>query len=135
FIEAETTYCRDNELAGNYWDSATGLDMDNDGISDIPYKINPFYQDLIDKTQALLLFFQSPVMTFLNGMYTDHQERWTTDSAPKMKLTSAMLPVQAEDIQAVSDPVISDQTLILIIASMLLATAVITILYSGVSKS
>ncbi|GIP57012.1 NosD domain-containing protein [Paenibacillus sp. FSL W8-0186] len=134
-IEAEATDSRDNELLGNYWDSATVLDMDNDGISDIPYKINPFYQALIAKTPAFQLFFQSPGMTFLSGMYSDHQERWTTDRAPQMKLASAMLPVQAEDIVAISDPVISDQTLIMIIASMLLATAVITILYSGVSKS
>ncbi|GAA0133657.1 hypothetical protein YSY43_04970 [Paenibacillus sp. YSY-4.3] len=134
-IEAEATDSRKNELVGNYWDSANGLDLNDDGVSEIPYKINPFYQELIAKTPAFQLFFQSPGMTFLSSMYTDHQERWTTDSAPQMKpnAVSAMLPVQAGDFQA--DPVISDQTLILIIASMLLATAVITILYSGVSKS
>lgn len=134
-IEAEATDSRNNEMIGNYWDSAQGLDMNHDGISEIPYAINPFYQELVAKTPAFQLFFQSPGMTFLSDMYTDRQERWATDSAPQMKLNavSAMLPLLSGDTEA--KPVISDQTFILIIASMLLATAIITILYSGVSKS
>lgn len=134
-IEAEATDSRANEMKGNYWDSAQSLDMDNDGISDIPYAINPFYQKLVAKTPAFQLFFQSPGMTFLSEMYTDDEERWATDSAPLLKLNaaSAMLLLPSGDSEART--VISDQTFILIIATMLLATAIITILYSGVSKS
>ncbi|MNJ51759.1 Periplasmic copper-binding protein (NosD) [compost metagenome] len=134
-IEAEATDSRENEMKGNYWDSAQGLDMDNDGISDIPYAINPFYQELVAKTPAFQLFFQSPGMTFLSEMITDEEKSWAMDSAPQMKLNaaSAMLPLPSDDAEAKT--VISDQTFILIIATMLLATAIITILYSGVSKS
>ncbi|WP_246021074.1 right-handed parallel beta-helix repeat-containing protein [Paenibacillus lentus] len=134
-IEAEATDSRANEMRGNYWDSAQGLDMDNDGASDIPYAINPFYQELISKTPAFQLFFQSPGMTFLNEMYTEDEEHWATDSAPVMKLNgaSAMLALPSGDVEART--VISDQTFMLIIATMLLVTAIITILYSGVSKT
>ncbi len=134
-IEAEATDSRENEMKGNYWDSAQGLDMDNDGISDIPYAINPFYQELVAKTPAFQLFFQSPGMTFLSEMITDEEKSWAMDSAPQMKLNAAsdMLPLPSGDAEAKT--VISDQTFILIIATMLLATAIITILYSGVSKS
>lgn len=136
-IEAEATDSRENELSGNYWDSAQGLDMNADGVSEIPYRINPFYQELIAKTPAFQLFFQSPGMTFLSGMYTEQEERWAKDGAPQMKLNTA-LAAAAPQLAAgnmAAEPVISDQTLILIIASMLLVTAILTILYSGVSKS
>lgn len=134
-IEAEATNSGENEIHGNYWDSAQGLDLNNDGISEIPYAINPFYQQLIAKTPAFQLFFQSPGMTFLSDMYTDDREHWTTDSGPRMKINplSAMPALSSGDAGEVK--VLSDQTFILIIASLLLGTAIITILYSGVSKS
>ncbi|RUT46227.1 hypothetical protein EJP82_13215 [Paenibacillus anaericanus] len=132
-IEAEATDSDANEIEQNYWDSAQGLDLNKDGISEIPYAINPFYQELISKTPAFQLFFQSTGMTFLSSMYTNNQESWTKDSSPLMKMS----------IDSISKPPpsstekgnISETTFMLLITSTLLITSVAIIFYSGVSKS
>lgn len=73
-----------NSLDRNYWDSFQGIDTDGDGISNIAYAINPFFQGLIKKRPAFQLFFQSPSMVFLEGLYQADQNTWTTDEEPLM---------------------------------------------------
>lgn len=132
-IEAEAIDSDANEIERNYWDSAQGLDLNKDGISEIPYAINPFYQELISRTPAYQLFFQSPGMTFLSSMYTNNQESWTKDSSPLMKMSIGS--ISKPPSSSAEKGYISETTFMLLITSTLLITSVAIIFYSGVSKS
>lgn len=133
-IEAEATNSKVNEIKRNYWDSSQGLDLNRDGISEIAYSINPFYQQVVTNTPSYQLFFQSPGMIFLSSMYAGNQDTWTTDSSPSMKLN-----MTANDVPSLTSSgehvVLSEGTFMLITACMLLLTSLLTIIYSGVSKS
>lgn len=80
--DAQAQGSEDNRLMDNYWDSFQGLDTDGDGRSDLSYAINPFFQSIARKRPAFQLFFQSPGMIFLEGLYQTDRERWTEDSTP-----------------------------------------------------
>ncbi|WP_282936302.1 right-handed parallel beta-helix repeat-containing protein [Paenibacillus sp. RC67] len=83
-IPAEANESSNNEFERNYWDEFHGIDIDGDGLSDISYPMNPFFQRLTSSTPAFQLFFQSPGMQFLEGMYSAGREEWSTDMAPLM---------------------------------------------------
>ncbi|XID94738.1 nitrous oxide reductase family maturation protein NosD [Paenibacillaceae bacterium WGS1546] len=85
-IEAEATDSAGNRLEANYWDSAQGLDLDGDGFSDLSYPINPFYSRLVERTPSFQLFFQSPGMTFLSGLFAAEADDWARDAAPLMDM-------------------------------------------------
>ncbi|WP_438348059.1 right-handed parallel beta-helix repeat-containing protein [Paenibacillus sp. FA6] len=123
-IEAEAVDSKDNEIKGNYWDSFQGLDLDHDGTSDIPYALNPFYQNLISRNSAYQLFFQSPGMTFLSDMFTGGREHWSADSSPLMKwnVTTPMETAQKDGTAMVT-------------GWMLLFISIIIIIYMGVLRS
>jgi nitrous oxidase accessory protein len=76
---------QNNNLSGNFWDAFRGLDTDGDGRSDISYAINPFFQGLSGKRPAFQLFFQSPGMVFLEGLYQADKSTWALDDSPLMK--------------------------------------------------
>ncbi len=82
--DAEARGSRNNDLNGNDWDFFSGLDADGDGRSDLSYAINPFFMGLAEKKPAFQLFFQSPGMVFLEGLYQADDHTWTTDSSPLM---------------------------------------------------
>ncbi|MFC4601304.1 right-handed parallel beta-helix repeat-containing protein [Cohnella hongkongensis] len=84
-IEAQATDSEGNRLEGNYWDAAQLLDKDGDGASDLKYAINPFFEKAVDRTPAYQLFFQSPGMTFLSGLFTSDAAEWSSDAAPLMR--------------------------------------------------
>jgi len=85
-VEAEAVDSAGNHMEQNYWDAFQGLDLDRDGMSDMPYAMNPFYQRLIDRTPAFQLFFQSPGIAFLSGMFGDRQGDWSSDLSPLMSM-------------------------------------------------
>jgi len=74
-----------NNLDGNYWDTFRGLDTDGDGRSEMGYAINPFFQGLTAKRPAFQIFFQSPGMVFLEGLYQADKGTWTQDGSPLME--------------------------------------------------
>ncbi|SFE24171.1 nitrous oxidase accessory protein [Paenibacillus algorifonticola] len=76
-----------NTLDGNYWDTFQGIDLDGDGKSEISYAINPFFQSLVKAKPGFQLFFQSPGMVFLEGLYQSQREQWAVDASPLMKPT------------------------------------------------
>jgi len=82
--DAQARSSEDNRISGNYWDQFRGIDANGDGKSDISYAINPLFQGLTKKRPAFQLFFQSPGMVFLEGLYQSDRDRWTTDAAPLM---------------------------------------------------
>jgi nitrous oxidase accessory protein len=100
-IEAEALESSGNLMENNYWDAIQSLDLNNDHLSDIPYAINPFYQQLIQKTPAFQLFFQSPGMVFLSNLYTNDRTNWSSDAAPLMSysrdITDTGSPTQTTD--------------------------------------
>ncbi|GJM73518.1 hypothetical protein HMSSN036_57340 [Paenibacillus macerans] len=63
-IEAEATDSQINQVERNFWDSSRVLDLNNDGISEIAYSINPFYRELTAKDSAFQLFFSRPGSAF-----------------------------------------------------------------------
>lgn len=124
-IEAQATGSRDNEMNGNYWDAFEGLDLTGDGISDLKYAINPFYQQLVTRNAAYQLFFQSPGMTFLSDMYTSGTAQWSTDSAPLMQLDAGAV---------IQDQASGGQGTVMIAGWLLMFLSVITIIYLGVLR-
>jgi len=82
--DAQARSSEDNRISGNYWDNFRGIDANGDGKSDISYAMNPLFQGLTKKRPAFQLFFQSPGMVFLEGLYQSDRDRWTTDTAPLM---------------------------------------------------
>ncbi|MGU3566835.1 right-handed parallel beta-helix repeat-containing protein [Paenibacillus sp. D51F] len=84
-IETQADGSKDNELLHNYWDAFQGLDPSGDGISDIPYAMNPFFQRLTKGIPAYQIFFQSPGMRFLESLFTADAEQWTQDREPRME--------------------------------------------------
>ena len=123
-IEASATASSNNQLNGNYWDAFQGLDVTNDGLSDLPYAINPFYQRLTAKNTAYQLFFQSPGMIFLSDLSTSNQADWASDRAPLTK-TEALLSNEAEEYPG----------LVMFAGGMLLLVSILLIFYLGVFKS
>jgi nitrous oxidase accessory protein len=96
-IEAEASDSAGNRMDGNFWDAVQGLDLQGDGLSDISYEINPFYSQLIDRTPAFQLFFQSPGMVYLSEMFTADRGKWARDAAPLMNLPDGVPnPSQSE---------------------------------------
>lgn len=63
-IEASALDSPNNVLMENYWDSFQGLDLNQDGISEISYAINPFYEQLVSRNSAYQLFFNHRVWSF-----------------------------------------------------------------------
>lgn len=124
-IEAEATDSIDNELHGNFWDSFRGIDTDKDGLSDISYGINPFFQRLTADTPAYQLFFQSPGMVFLESMLASGRAEWTTDISPLMG------PGDSASEAAGS----SNDWRLAAISLLLLGAATTIILLAGVRKS
>ncbi|QJD88014.1 hypothetical protein HH215_06280 [Cohnella herbarum] len=124
-IEAEALESSGNRMENNYWDAVQGLDLNHDGLSDIPYAINPFYQQLIQKTPAYQLFFQSPSTMFLSNLFMNDRDSWATDAFPLMSLPSA-----SADRTHPSQ----ESRAYMRIVSLILLIASLTIIYKGVIR-
>ncbi|MEX2462496.1 MAG: right-handed parallel beta-helix repeat-containing protein [Paenibacillaceae bacterium] len=123
-IEAEAADSKDNVLTGNFWDAFRGIDADGDGVSDLSYTINPFFQRLTSATPAYQLFFQSPGMLFLESMYTADKAEWSVDHAPLMKAGNFNEAERSGSIQMN----------ILLTGLLLLALSIFTIYFVGVKR-
>lgn len=130
-IEAEARDSGANQIELNYWDSAQVLDLNGDGVSELNYVMNPFYTQLISRDAAYQLFFQSPGISFLSGMYEGERNSWTTDLAPRISPNMS----QAVSGALAEREYISESAFMAIIASILLLTSILTIIYSGGRKS
>ncbi len=47
---------------GNYWDDYSGLDLDGDGIGEIPYESGKLFDKLVEENPTLQFFFESPTI-------------------------------------------------------------------------
>ncbi|MBE1445768.1 nitrous oxide reductase family maturation protein NosD [Paenibacillus sp. OAS669] len=118
-IPAETNESADNRFERNYWDEFHGIDTDGDGLSDLKYSMNPFFQRLTSATPAFQLFFQSPGLQFLESMYSASKEEWTTDKAPLMNPSAGEL----EPAEYTNDPKVWILGLIMFLGSITLITS------------
>ncbi|MFX3649787.1 MAG: nitrous oxide reductase family maturation protein NosD [Paenibacillus sp.] len=126
-IEASALDSPNNVMMKNYWDSFQGLDLNQDGISEISYAINPFYEQLVSRNSAYQLFFQSPGMVFLSDLFTEGREQWTTDMSPRMSIDTG------SDLHMPVD-IATGNSVVWIIGLVLLAIATFIIIYMGVLR-
>ncbi|WP_339302525.1 NosD domain-containing protein [Paenibacillus sp. FSL R5-0519] len=126
-IEASALDSPNNVMMENYWDSFQGLDLNQDGISEISYAINPFYEQLVSRNSAYQLFFQSPGMVFLSDLYTEGREQWTTDKSPRMSMD------KGSDLHITVETATGTH-MVWIIGLALLGIATFIIIYMGVSR-
>lgn len=124
-IEASAMDSRNNEMKENYWDSFQGLDLNDDGISELSYEINPFYEQVVNRNSAYQLFFQSPGMLFMSSLFTEGKEEWTTDRSPLMSMKAESLTTET-GAQAVKETIE-----VWIIGCILLGMATFIMIYMG----
>lgn len=124
--DAETRASADNRLAGNFWDAFGGIDYDGDGQSDIAYAINPFFHQLTHNQPAFQLFFHSPGMMFLEGLFQSGPSGRMRDEAPLMKPPEF---AQADGNQGAAPGAGTA------VAGILLLAASITMMYRGVRRT
>lgn len=124
-IPAEANESGSNRFERNYWDEFRGIDTNGDGLSELAYAMNPFFQRLTSATPAFQLFFQSPGMQFLESMQSAGKEQWTTDTAPLMR------PENGQSAAA-SSP---DNTGSLAVGLALLVLSITIMTYTGVKRA
>ncbi|WP_247897958.1 NosD domain-containing protein [Paenibacillus pabuli] len=127
-IEASAMDSQNNEMKENYWDSFQGLDLNDDGISELSYEINPFYEQVVNRNSAYQLFFQSPGMLFMSNLFTEGKEEWTTDRSPLMSMKAESLTAET-GAQSVKET-----TEVWIIGCILLGMATFIMIYTGVLR-
>ncbi|PYE42135.1 nitrous oxidase accessory protein [Paenibacillus barcinonensis] len=126
-IDASAMDSKSNKMKGNYWDSFQGLDVNQDGMSDLPYAINPFYEQLISRNAAYQLFFQSPGMVFLSDLHSEGKSSWTTDETPQIRIGEQQAGATKTDRQSRSG-------LVGLLGMLLLGLSAGTMIYMGVGR-
>ncbi|MBM4763811.1 NosD domain-containing protein [Bacillus sp. B15-48] len=85
--EAQAIESSNNELDKNYWDSASMVDINRNGESEISYTADPYFLTLTTRVPEYQLFFQAPGMILLQNLLKSPPEQLLTDSAPLMNMT------------------------------------------------
>ncbi|MFJ7829574.1 nitrous oxide reductase family maturation protein NosD [Peribacillus sp. NPDC097284] len=85
--DAQAIDSSNNQLDGNYWDSASKVDLDGNGKSDIVYTADPYFLTLTADVPEYQLFFQAPGIIMLQNMLKSPFEQLLIDSAPLMDMT------------------------------------------------
>lgn len=75
-----------NRIQFNYWDAAINLETDGDGKSNLPYKADPYFLNLVKETPSYRLFFQHPGLVLLKKMLKSPEDLLVTDEKPLMNL-------------------------------------------------
>lgn len=84
-VQAQAEAGKNNRIALNYWDDHDGLDLQGDGVSDLAYRANPFFLTLTEDRPAYQLFFGTPGLALLEGLFGTGEEETFTDGAPWME--------------------------------------------------
>lgn len=88
----------DNNTNNNYWGDYAGIDVTGDKISNLPYKVNPFFLDITNEFPPFQLLFQSPGMIFLEQLIHTPLEQQLVDQAPLLE-SDLTLPDDLNDKQ------------------------------------
>lgn len=127
-IEASSMDSPHNEMKENYWDSFQGLDLNNDGISELSYGINPFYEQVVNRNSAYQLFFQSPGMIFMSSLFTEGKAEWTSDRSPLMSMEAESQTTKT------GTQVVKETSGVWIIGCILLGMATLIMINMGVLR-
>jgi nitrous oxidase accessory protein len=77
------------EWRGNYWSALGGFDIDGNGTSDVPYRAERLFEDLIAHHPRLRLFVYSPAIQALNlaarAFPVVRPRAKFTDNTPRMR--------------------------------------------------
>lgn len=84
-IQAQAKMSVDNQIHENYWDTLQGIDFNGDGLSELPYKADPFFLTLTSSVPPFQIFFQSPGILILEELFKSDTEQWMTDTSPLMR--------------------------------------------------
>lgn len=84
-VSAQIKNSDEDTILHNYWDEFQGIDIDGDGMSDTVYRINPFFQTLVQKRPAFQLLFEAPGILFLEQLYPLDYSTWAVDHAPAIQ--------------------------------------------------
>ncbi|MFS0821703.1 nitrous oxide reductase family maturation protein NosD [Bacillus sp. 1P02SD] len=85
--DAQAIESSNNEVNGNYWDAASKIDVDGNGVSEINFSADPYFLTLTNNVPEYRLFFQAPGLILLQNMLKSPPEQLLTDSAPLMDMT------------------------------------------------
>lgn len=75
-------------VAGNYWSDYEGFDLDEDGVGDLPYRIQNIFEHLEAEMPLLRLYLFSPAaqsLALAERGFPVFQEERDTDNRPLMK--------------------------------------------------
>lgn len=121
-VQGQAEESSSNDTNGNYWDDHFSLDTDGDGVSNLTYKVDPFYLSLTEEYPAYQLFFQAPGLSFLEQLFHTPTDQWVVDHEPLME----------DPLLTETDDYHSSRHVLFM--STLLFIASITIIYLGVRK-
>lgn len=83
-LQAQAQQSADNIVMGNYWDDAQGIDLKGDGMSDLPYRVDPLFLTITEAIPAFQLFFASPSLQVFEYIMYSPSELWFQDEQPLM---------------------------------------------------
>jgi nitrous oxidase accessory protein len=79
----------DNVWRGNYWSDYTGFDADTDGVGDVPYHAERFFESLTDREPRLQALIYSPAVQTIELAATTfpivRPQPKLSDSMPRMQ--------------------------------------------------
>lgn len=81
-VQGQAEDSMNNETNYNYWSDHQGLDIDGDRLSNLTYKVDPFYLHLTNEYPPYRLLFQSPGFVFLENMMHTPIEQQLVDQTP-----------------------------------------------------
>ncbi|WP_080844037.1 right-handed parallel beta-helix repeat-containing protein [Cytobacillus gottheilii] len=73
-----------NIIINNYWDAALKLDIDGDGVSELPHAADPYFMALVQRIPEYQLFFQHPGITLLKQVFNGPEDELLRDLEPSM---------------------------------------------------
>lgn len=82
-----------NLIQNNYWDAALMLDINGDGISEIPHAADPYFMAMVQRIPEYQLFFQHPGITLLKQVFKGPADELLIDQKP------SMIPLGSEGAQ------------------------------------
>src|SRR5690625_6498852 len=84
-VQGQALESTNNSTNENYWGDHLGLDMTGHNISSLPYKVDPFFLNVINKYPAFQLLFQSPGMNVVEQLIYTPVEEQLVDYSPLME--------------------------------------------------
>ncbi|HLR41539.1 MAG TPA: right-handed parallel beta-helix repeat-containing protein [Virgibacillus sp.] len=118
--QGEAKESASNTTNENYWGDHRGLDITGDGLSNIPYKVDPFFLNMTEEFPPFQLLFQAPGMMFLDQLIAAPPEEQLVDEAPLMETPDK--PLNSSEKKAI----------FVVLSCLILMFISVSIIYMGV---